>query len=487
MGRRGWAAVAAVVAGLWGAPEAAAHGIWGHVHVTGWAVENLPDGELRTFLSDPEVFNALLFGAAFTDSGYWPQGGELAAKAHAYGEHTHWEPFIEDFVQWLADNDPPPWTSLESKKRVAFLMGCASHGLQDEIFDSLFLYQADENDGAGQGEADPGTDGFLALDGHLRFVPEPWYPVDTLLELYAMAGLDTTADVMAQSVDIMTFLYVNGELGREIARTNGHEYLDVIPWTAAHYMDPDIPGALRAEIFPTARYLEALWARLHGDYGSDVLVTHAYPEPPRRLRSHEAGTVDGWVTLIFGVGAKSGSATTSWVDADQTPVTYQTKATRWGNSQDWGRLMRLQPTQTLAPGGWYTVRLEPGVERIDGVPFEGDFELSFQVACDATNPDGCPPLDPPVATIDPPAVAEPTPDVTESDAITEDLPPSPDPGPEPTPDTSDPDPDSDASLPEPAVEAPSTSPPRDDGGCTGGLPSPWWLSALGLLLRRRNG
>ena len=39
---------------------------------------------------------------------------------------------------------PAPVTTLESKKRVAFLMGCASHGLQDAIFDSLFLRQVEE-------------------------------------------------------------------------------------------------------------------------------------------------------------------------------------------------------------------------------------------------------------------------------------------------------------------------------------------------------
>ena len=103
--------------------SATAHGIWSHIHVTGWAVENMPPGEVRDFFaSDPEIFNALLFGAAFTDSGYWPQGGDLATKSRAYGEHSHWEPFIGDFIAWIVANDPPPWTSLESKKRVAFLL-----------------------------------------------------------------------------------------------------------------------------------------------------------------------------------------------------------------------------------------------------------------------------------------------------------------------------------------------------------------------------
>ena len=129
--------------------EAKAHGIWAHVHVTGWAIEALPEGDLREFFKDEELLNAAHFGAAFTDSGYWPQGGELQTRGNAYSEHIHWEPFVEEFIHWVRANDPPPWTTQESKKRVAFLLGIASHGLQDEIFDSLFLHRAQEEDGEG--------------------------------------------------------------------------------------------------------------------------------------------------------------------------------------------------------------------------------------------------------------------------------------------------------------------------------------------------
>jgi hypothetical protein len=79
---------------------ASAHGIHGHIHVTGWAIENLPAGELRDFFMEPEVMNAALFGAAFTDSGYWPLAAEMEPIARAYSEHTHWEPFIADVVAW---------------------------------------------------------------------------------------------------------------------------------------------------------------------------------------------------------------------------------------------------------------------------------------------------------------------------------------------------------------------------------------------------
>jgi hypothetical protein len=197
--------------------DAEAHGLWGHIHVTGWAVENMPDDELRAFLLEPEVFNALLFGATFTDSGY---AGDTDAS-RAYAEYTHWEPFIQEFITWIQVNDPPPWDSLESRKRVAFLMGCASHGLQDSIFDSLFLYQVEEHDGRGQDASDPATDGFLSLDGYLRFFPEQDLPMETLLTLYAGLEPEVTEEVILDALTLVTTVYINDSSGPHIAATIG--------------------------------------------------------------------------------------------------------------------------------------------------------------------------------------------------------------------------------------------------------------------------
>ena len=131
--------LALLIVGLSFSGTARAHGVWNHIHVTGWAIENLEAGELREFFQEPEVFRAAVFGAAFCDSGYAQQTGPDMAAANAYSEYSHWEPFVQAFVEWIQDNDPPPFTTLESKKRVAFLMGVAAHGMQDEIFDTLFL------------------------------------------------------------------------------------------------------------------------------------------------------------------------------------------------------------------------------------------------------------------------------------------------------------------------------------------------------------
>jgi MYXO-CTERM domain-containing protein len=372
-----------------------AHGLWGHIHVTGWAVENMPDDELRAFLLEPEVFNALLFGATFADTGYALDD----SAARAYSEHTHWEPFVEDFIQWIQVNDPPPWDTLESRRRVAFLMGAASHGLQDSIFDSLFLSQVEERDGAGQDETDPGTDGFLALDGYLRFVPERDIPMEALLELYASLDEEVTEAVIDEAVTAVTAAYINDELGIAVAETLGGLYEDDMPWGREHYMDAEVPGSLRSEIYPTMHYQRALWARLSGEFSADDVAVFAFPEEPRRLRSGDPDVVDSWVTLIFGAGVQYEGDLVELLDAEGQVVPFSQANTRWGAGHT--RLVRVLPEEALMPGGWYTARLRVGATLISGDVSAESWELSFQVACEDEGDADCPDLgEIPVASTD---------------------------------------------------------------------------------------
>lgn len=363
---------------------AAAHGLWGHVHVTGWAVENMPDDELRQFLLEPEVFNALIFGATFTDTGY----SVSDAASRAYSEHTHWEPFIEDYIQWIRENDPPPWTSSESKRRVAFLLGCASHGMQDEIFDSTFLHQVGEHDGAGQEASDPATDGFLALDQHLRFFPKEDIPMDTLLQLYAGLDQEITEEVIDLAVSRVTGFYINDTVGPGIASQIGTQYEEQLPWTRQNYLNAEIPGSLRAEIYPTMAYQQAVWARLHEGLEANEATVFGFPEAPRRLLAGATGSPDSWVTLVFGIGLQYSSDMVELEDDQGQPVPFTTANSQWGPS--YTRLVRLIPDQDLQPGGWYTARLRAGVATIDGQVSTQPGELRFQVPCEAGNSTDCP-------------------------------------------------------------------------------------------------
>ena len=370
---------------------AEAHGIWGHIHVTAWAIENLPPGELRDFFEDPEVRNAAYFGAAFTDSGYWPNANEDAART--YGEHTHWEPFVEDYIQWMLANDAAPFESRESKLRVAFLIGAASHGLQDEIFDSYMLDFTYENDGGGQEETDPGTDGFLVLDDYTQVIPEPWLPMDVLLELYEGLDAGVTEDVIRGGVNTMMNVYVS-EFGQKVAAGLGRSYASKIPWTRAHYMDPEIPGSLRSEIVPTAAYIGALWDRLNDRFDEDSLVIHAFPEASRRLLTGDSSSIGSVSMMIFGKGVEDTSLDAELVDDEGLPIEHSTLSNRWGGGAGkLTRLVRIRPEEDLAEGEWYTARLVPGLRLAGGAVTEATHSYRYQVRCDSDDDVRCPELD----------------------------------------------------------------------------------------------
>lgn len=368
--------------------SARAHGLFGHVHVTGWAVENMPPGELRAMFGDPEVFNALLMGATFPDTGY-----ALGTDAtRAYGEHAHWEPFVEDFIQHIRTNYGPTYDTHEERMLIAFLLGCASHGMQDELFDSLILHEAEQRDAPyGQGETDPGTDGFLVLDGHVRLFPQKWIPYADLLPLFANLGQPIDEPLIDLQVRRVLEVYVNDEFGYNTAEATAAGYAVKIPWTRDHYLDPSIPGSLRSEIAPTAAYMQAIWNRLHDRYDPSALVIHTFPNAPRRLREAESTSAASWVTLVFGMGVRDGSATGSLADANGTAVPFDLRYTRWAGN-GYSRLIRFQATEDYAPGETFTATMNPGAPLIDGSTTTSAHALTFQVECATPEDARCPEL-----------------------------------------------------------------------------------------------
>lgn len=395
----------AVVAGAL-ASRAAGHGLHGHIHVTGWAIENLPPGELRDFFADPEVFAAALAGAMFPDTGY--AVGNPAARE--YAEYSHWEPFVERFVQHLRHTYGPTYETREERLLVAFLLGCAAHGLQDELFDSTFLFEVEERDGPGQEATDPGTDGFLVLDGYFRLLPSDYLPVDEILPLYLTLGQPIDRVLIEDHVRAVRGAYVNDFLGIRIAASNGMRLRPQIPWAAQNYLDPGIAGSLAAEIVPTARHLQALWERLHGRFDEADLVVYAWPQAPRRLRSADHRKVASWITLVLGKGIEEYTAMASLTDTVGTAHPFDLRYTRWGGTS---RLVRFQPASDFLPGGQYVATLEAGALLVDGTVTARAHSHAFQVECGATDDPRCPPVaitgDPTIAVLSPTPTATPRP------------------------------------------------------------------------------
>ena len=369
------------------------HGGLGHIQVTAWAAENLPPGELRSFLANEDIFNALLFGAAYPDIGYYPflEYPEIASQ---FAEYTHWPPFMEQFIEWIRVNDPPPWNTMESKKRIGFLLGCAAHGFQDEVFDTLFLPQIRHHDNQGQNEADPASDGLLVRDALITDVPYEYLPTETLLTLYNESGafeIEVTKEILSSSVQGITTYYIHEEIGPDIATVAWEQLASKLPWMSAHYMDPDIPGSLRAEIFPTMRYLEAVWKRLHNKLSNQDMVIFSFPEEPRRLRSYQKGLADNWVSLMFAAGIDMNDLSGTWTSQTGNSVPLSLKGNAW--SDQWPRIIRVVPEENLSPGEYYRVNLAGQPTTINEKRWSIDHTLSFQVACTDSNLADCPDLE----------------------------------------------------------------------------------------------
>jgi len=382
-----------------------AHGLHGHVHVTGWAIENLPEGDLRSMFEDPDIFHAALSGAMFPDTGYALD----RPGARDYGESAHWEPFIEPFIQLVRNKYGPTYETKEEKMLVAFLLGCASHGLQDELFDSTFLFEVEQRDGPGQEITDPAIDGFLVLEGYFRLLPQDYFPIDELLPLYEPINPVIDHDLIAGLVQIVRDAYVNDTLGTRIAAGNGTRYRGRIPWAAEHWIDMNIPGSLGAEVEATRRHIEALWERLNGRFENTDIVVHAWPDAPRRLRSADHTSVASWITFVFGKGVQEGSATTSLVDSQGVPHPYNLRYTRYGGTS---RIIRFQPTADFVPGETYTATINAGARLIDGSVTTVAHQHQFQVECSSAEDPRCPPVvvtDDPTIVLPPPT---PTPTVT---------------------------------------------------------------------------
>jgi uncharacterized protein (TIGR03382 family) len=230
----------------------------------------------------------------------------------------------------------------------------------------------------------------------------------------------------------MNQLYVNDGLGLVIAESNGELYRPELPWSAAHYLDPDIPGSLRSEIVPTGLYMQAVWERIHQTWEESDLVIHTYPELPRRLLSGDSSDVSSWITVVFGRGVRVGSADFDLQDAEGSSVPFERRSTRWGGESDWSRLARVLPGTDLAAGQPYTLTMAAGVEMIGRDPLSAPWSFGFDVACEGSGVD-CPPVEgafvpdigepAPPDVVDVPDTGMPdagTPDVSESDAQDDD-------------------------------------------------------------------
>ncbi len=369
------AAVCLALAGM-AMPEAAwSHGINGHVWASDRAIDLVTDCTVYRFLADPAVRPAAQISPAFPDSGY--------AADHPYGEAAHWEPWTESYRQMLVRRYPQDRSSLEFRQSVAFWMGASAHGLEDEIFDTLFIAKSEEVDGIGQDMIDTFTDFLMSAEGHATVQAPVWLP-PYLPEVFADPAVGVEVHYGQIEGGMFTVREVVIGFADNPVKFDGG-FAKEIPWASRHYIDPQTPGSIGHEPALVARFYEAMWKRLQGTFDPDRdLIAATVPPQGGRLLANDPGTVDSRISMVTGIGVRTGSfrERVRLVAPDGTTVPATVSDTRWGgHDDDAGRLIILHPRVPLAPDTRYTVELAAGIETVDGGRTTQAIRWSLMSAC----------------------------------------------------------------------------------------------------------
>ncbi len=403
-----FAFVASLATALLTPGAARANGNNSHLWITLEARDQLPAGELKDLLSRPEVQMALGNGAAFPDGGY--------AVMDDYGEMAHWEPFVVEYMTWIrATYDLPYADNPEAAAHVAFLMGIISHGMGDQVYDTLYFAVGRVRDAAGWSDEllsdfDTATDVAFVVDSGFAQDVEPWAPSYDLAEVY-QDGLGYVVDPF--TIDTaQRFLSGVRAFPQDTAQDSEAvaAYRAQYPWGTAHQLDETYAGSPPCEASVVSAYMLAVWDRLHDERSLENLVIATSPAPGGSTQSTDATQVESQIAIIFGHAIDDTSLNPNSVRvSDANGVSYAVDRTMW---REQSNVMRLRPLADWPADETLTVTLAAGVRTIDGLVLDADwsFEVTTAAATSSTPPPGS--IDPtpntraPETRPDPPDVPE---------------------------------------------------------------------------------
>jgi len=370
-------AFALLLAGLFGLlcldPDVArANGQTTHVWITEQALLDLEEGELATLLRSPAMRDPLLNGAMFPDGGYAVNDG--------YGEIAHWEPFQQAYLQWIRETFSPPWDQGEAAEHVAFLMGLGSHGMADEVFDSLFMERSriyDPGWDGGTSNLDTASDVLFAAEVGGIVPPDPWLPIEVVTPLFnEQLGYAVEAATIESGHNLLFSALAYTEWGR----TNEERlatFRSEFPWTASNLSNLDVPGSPFREARVIARYWEDLWSRLHAPEAWSTPVLEVVPAQGSAAHPTDSSLVEARLHLSFSRGVEDESLSAISVhDGAGNPLPVEVEH-HYG---DFSHAVHVLPTQDWPINETVELRIAAGITNFDGVDTAEDWAASFSTA-----------------------------------------------------------------------------------------------------------
>jgi hypothetical protein len=358
---------------------ALANGQHSHLWITQHALSHLPDGPLKDTLEDPEHLHKLLNGSMFPDGGY--------AVGDPYGEEAHWEPLQQAYLSWILEHHPDALDS-EREGHAAFLLGMASHGMGDQVYDSMFLEAAKQYDATSDWESysvDEATDVGMASEVGAIDPPTRWVPTAALSEVFLSAASHRVEEetlLEGQTLLGLAVLFVGnmGQNPKSVALYN-----ERFPWATTHQLDPNTPGTPPCEGAVVALYWESLWAQLNEASWDEVLTT----VPPDGTQGLSTGKdrAESRIAIVFARGLDAQSVIRDRFEVVD-PQGQTLDVEPWLYYGHGSHVVLLTPASDWPAKTTLTIRVAEGLSTWNGLPLEGG--QSFTVRTEG-DPDVSPP------------------------------------------------------------------------------------------------
>ncbi len=366
--------ISIVFAALFAVPwSSSAAGPDTHFAMTRKAVKKVSIPELRSLLEANK--EALICGVSFPDFGTAIDYGTFHQKKLEYGSVAHKPFFVEAYFDHVMEKCAPDFEGCE--RLLAHFMGVAAHGMEDDLYDELFMNKAELLDpGGATVKHDLWADEvFIVKHDPVYLAPPYSLPVKDLVEVYGRLGME----VKKRDLRSGRFYHGVGAFGlRAIAVFPYPEYSKKMSFSRENIVSH--PGGVDHTSEVMARYWEILWARLHGADRSEKLILETWPEPG--ASDHEWGkeSLYSRVTVFFTTGMDQGSINKDSFylqgpDGDRLPASY-----RIGNDKD--NFTALIPEMDLEPGATYTAVITIDVKDMDGNPMPEPYSWSFTTSSD---------------------------------------------------------------------------------------------------------
>lgn len=348
---------------------ALANGQTSHLWITEAALDKLPEGELRDLLTREDLRPWLRNGTMFPDGGY--------AVGDDYGEMAHWEPFQDLYLDWIRDAYAPPWSD-EASQHIAFLMGLASHGMADQVYDALYLEEGKIEDSASEWDrysADEAADVVFSSQTGPQEVPDDVVPYTLLAELFASAGHEVSVETIEQGQSLLRVaVTLVGEMGQHASAID--MYSQRFPWVTGHQQDPLEQGNPPDEATVVALYWQVLWERLHGeDWMADPVIA-TFPASDAEGLALDAADYDARPAMVFARGAAEGSFDDSLLDVQGPDGAVPVGSDLYYGTSS--HVVLIVPEQDWAADARYTATVSPGVSFRDDTTLAEPWSWTFR-------------------------------------------------------------------------------------------------------------